>query len=304
MDQNQNVLAANSGTGNSLATPSELLSSSWKLFKVNWKELALICVVPALVNLVAVIFGATGIGTIVAIPLMLFGAVLFIAVIPGLVDAVRKISADSLAKISFKEQYKIGLGLFWPFLLIVVIQTLSAMGAWVLFIIPGIAVSIYLSMTVFTMVVDGHRGFSALTESFALVRGRWWPVFGRILILALLNIAVSIALVIVTIPFSFAFGIVGKFVPNLLIYAIMIPFTFIYDYKLYESLKATRSTKGAGNFRKWLIAFITIAVIAALAAIAAVPFAISNLLPDRSQLNTWSPGMKYSSTHDSSSTEI
>jgi hypothetical protein len=118
-------------------------------------------------------------------------------------------------------------------------------------------------MYAFTLVIDGKKGFSALTESYTLVYGRWWAVLGRLLALAL-----SMMLVWITVTaIAFLFGILlqGSFIVmgliSLIGSAIITPIALGYMYKLYVSLKATRQANvSTVSFKKWLVAFLIIGI--------------------------------------------
>jgi hypothetical protein len=49
-----------------------------------------------------------------------------------------------------------------------------------LFIIPGLIAAVCFSMSPWVLFNEGLSGTAALKRSFNLVRGRWWPVFGRL----------------------------------------------------------------------------------------------------------------------------
>jgi hypothetical protein len=57
------------------------------------------------------------------------------------------------------------------------------------FIVPGIWLAISWAFAAQSVVVEGRRGTAALRRSFELVRGRWWRVFGIVLLLTLIAAA-------------------------------------------------------------------------------------------------------------------
>jgi hypothetical protein len=62
---------------------------------------------------------------------------------------------------------------------------------FVLFIVPGIWLAVSWVFAAQAVVVEGRRGTGALRRSFELVRGRWWRVFGIVVLLSLLGSAAS-----------------------------------------------------------------------------------------------------------------
>jgi hypothetical protein len=65
---------------------------------------------------------------------------------------------------------------------------------------PGIWLYVAWVVAVPALLVEGDRGTKALTRSFRLVRGRWWPTCGALLVALVITIAVSIALTLFTVP--------------------------------------------------------------------------------------------------------
>jgi len=68
--------------------------------------------------------------------------------------------------------------LLWVSLL----QGLLLIGAFVALILPSIWLAIAWIVAFPALLVEGYKGRKALGRSFRLVRGRWWPTFGVILI--------------------------------------------------------------------------------------------------------------------------
>jgi hypothetical protein len=63
--------------------------------------------------------------------------------------------------------------------------------AFIALVIPGIWLYAAWSVAVPALLIEGCRGFGALGRSFRLVRGRWWPVTGVLLVATLMTAAVS-----------------------------------------------------------------------------------------------------------------
>lgn len=49
-----------------------------------------------------------------------------------------------------------------------------------LLIVPGIIYSVFYSLAIYVFFFEGKRGMAALRRSQELVKGYWWPVFGRV----------------------------------------------------------------------------------------------------------------------------
>ncbi len=253
----------------SLTGPIELLISAWQIFKSNWKILVPIAVTPSAIMLVGSLIGMIG-GSAVFVTLVfsIASIVFSIVMAPTLIIAISKIEGGSAGSIEYWPQYKEGFKFFWIVLGLGILQGLIFMGSGILFIIPAIVVGVFVSFMVYSRVLDGNKGLSAFTESYSLVNGRWWAVFGRMLFLILIYIALAI---IIGIMASFVQVIFGKDSSVTTIFSMVLQLALsstvgvlasAYIFKMFGSLKATRMTGVATDaFRKWLIAFLVIGII-------------------------------------------
>ncbi len=263
-----------------LTGPVSLLVTARDAFKAHWKVFALIAGVPSLILYIGQAFFLTknpilaGLGAILSIA----GVLLSIALRPAIILAIQKISAEPGAALSFKEQYKAGFRYFWPVLGLSALYILISLGSGVLFVIPAIVVSIYISMYLYCRIIDGKKGFSAFTESYSLVKGRWVATLGRLLFFGLAYFVMSLAVTGVLYLASkvFGFGVNSETATmvtgflNIILNSVMLPVAILYNYSLYASLKATRipqPSPSEAGFRKWLIAFMVLG----LAAIIIIP---------------------------------
>lgn len=278
-----------------ITDPIALFSSAWNLFKKNWKILALIAVTPSVGSFI----GELGALTHSIVPAVIGGlislasAIFSIAMGPAIVNAIHRLSTESGVVLKIKDQYKVGFGFFWSVVLIGIINGLVFFGSVFLLVIPAIIVTVYASLYVFTLVIDGKKGFSALTESYSLVKGRWWPVFGRMMFLALVMLIFWLILAGLGFVLGIIFGIhapivhtaamvaptVGGiilgFIINIVQVSVLVPIVIAYLYGLYTSLKATRVVGVETNaFKKWLVAFICVGVIAVIASAITVPIVV------------------------------
>ncbi|MES2315109.1 MAG: hypothetical protein V4524_04215 [Patescibacteria group bacterium] len=267
-----------------------LLSSSWLFFKSHWQVLVSIVVIPNVLNYVASLFLQTGtpvtvfFGAFISIGAM----ILSVAMAAAVVRSVQTLSSDSTQALSVKTQYKIGFGYFWSLVFLALISGLATMGGFMLLVVPGIIVSVYGSMYAYALIIDGKKGFSALTESYSLVYGRWSAVFGRLFILAAVAVIIQIVFSGIYFLIALLFGVniysiaaahaqlpvlitlVG-FVFNLAVQAVVGPIAIIYTYRLYLSLKATRQAEvSAGTFKRWLVALMIIGPILFILSIVAL----------------------------------
>jgi hypothetical protein len=277
--------------------PITLLKFGWNILTKHWKSVGWVIVLPTIVSSIGQLLAATlgGAGAILAIILFIVSIILMIASLPAAVQAVHRVTVDPATPVSLKSQYRFGFSYFWSFILAAIIAGVVGFGSFILFIIPGVIVSVYTMFYIYTLVIDGKKGFSALTESFALVRGRWWIVFGNILFLGLVSFIIRLILIGVQFLLAYIFGAgmatgtsVGfaiiAVVINLIGIAIISPIAAGYTYKLYSSLKATRAAEASTKtFKKWLVAFLVIGILGGIVFVISVPMIA--LMSARSRMN-------------------
>ncbi len=108
---------------------------------------------------------------------------------------------------------------------VVFLNAIIVIAGFILFIIPGIIFSVWLSMSQFAFVFEGLKGGKALSRSKELVKGYWWPVLGRLLLLVVLAAIVS------------SISKLGFLVNSLF----TMPYGLVYLYVLYQDLKRIKA---------------------------------------------------------------
>ena len=108
-----------------------------------------------------------------------------------------------------------------------------------------VALAIYWSMAVQSVIVEGHKVVGALKRSFVLVRGSWWRVFGITMVLGLVTLGLAI---LVSIPFAVALTVIGAdegatisnlllLLADTLVRIVVMPVLFIAGTLLYYDLR-------------------------------------------------------------------
>jgi hypothetical protein len=94
-------------------------------------------------------------------------------------------------EISVRDAYKKGWRLLPAYLWLLLILALIEIGGFILGFIPGIIFQIWFSLAVFIFLFENLKGLQALLRSKQLVKGKFWAVFLRFLILAIILGAIS-----------------------------------------------------------------------------------------------------------------
>jgi hypothetical protein len=132
------------------------------------------------------------------------------------------------------ESYRFGLARFWAIVLVGILTALAVFGGFLLLVVPGLIFLTRFSVSMPVLVVEGRRGTSALARSWDLVTGHSWPVFGALVVAALLTGLVN---AILTFPFA------GWFVEGLLAgiaSAITTPFFALVLALIYFDLRVRK----------------------------------------------------------------
>ncbi len=124
----------------------------------------------------------------------------------------------------FKQVAGKSIKYFWRMLGLLVILGLALLGLFILLIIPAVIFWIFWIFSAYVLIGENKGIIGSMKRSKAIVKGRWWHVFGYTLLIVLVAIGVSI---LFSIP-QFIMGFVTQVFPNLffIIFANVINFIF------------------------------------------------------------------------------
>lgn len=224
--------------------PFALLKDSFSFFQINWKLFTGIFLVQGvlfvLMSLVTFFMGNSVGAQPTAQEAAIAGIFGILMIVVGILMSVALIVAIRNPMLSITEAYRGGMKFFWSYLLLSIMVGLVTVLGLILLIIPGIIVMVWFGFSHYILVAEGVKGIDAMKQSKALVKGRWFPVFFRMLVLVLLAIFASIitGFVDATHSDSLVMVIVADVV-YLAVNAVLTSVSMIYLYFLYQDLKAT-----------------------------------------------------------------
>lgn len=121
------------------------------------------------------------------------------------------------------------------------------LGGFSLLIIPGVVIAVFLSQTLFVF-MEGNRGISALLSSWQLVRGHFFAVLGRLILLWIVTFLITSILTLVLSLLGISSGGVAhqSLFASILVtgvnFFILTPFSLLFLFELYSSLKTQAVT--------------------------------------------------------------
>ena len=177
---------------------------------------------------------------------------------------------------SSEEAYWRALKKIGPYYWLLLLEFLITLGGLVMGVLPAIIFGVWFSMAIFIFVDQEQRGINALLRSKEYVTGYWWGVFGRTLLMAFIVLMIE-AIV------GGAAGIFGQsvnYIVSLALQLVTVPFSIAFSYTIYKALKemkpelAGEPVKGNRSFflfSAWL-GVISPLIILSLAAIIAARY--------------------------------
>jgi hypothetical protein len=93
---------------------------------------------------------------------------------------------------SFGDALRVTLRRIGPLLWLMVLVTVSVGFGWLFCTVPGIWLFVAWSVAIPALLLEDVRGIEAMRRSFRLVRYRWWPTFGALVVAYLLTVVATL----------------------------------------------------------------------------------------------------------------
>lgn len=223
-----------------LSSVGGLLRQSFEFYRKNYVILLILAVIFFLANILP-LFAKLYDGSPVAYLSPLFalaGAILSLLTSVALLDTVVE---NGVPAYGLSGAYRKGMRLIWAYFVIGFISGMAILGATLLLIIPGIMLSVMLSLSLYVLFAEDLRGYRALARSWQLVSGYGWAVFGRFFALGAI---VWVCLLVLTLVLMMLVGaqvisqnsIFGNVMSAAFI-SLVEPFSIIYTFLIYRQLR-------------------------------------------------------------------
>lgn len=232
-----------------------LLSDAYALFRERWSVLVGISLLWALVSipLFALVFGSAVLGAVVSgsnpivivVGAILCALVFGVALLGFLWTQVATLQALIGEKIGVTESFKRARPATWNYTITIALSQLIAVGMSFFLVLPGIYYSTIYGFAGLINLAEGKKGKLALVESESYVRGRWWPVFGRVIFFSLVAGICSFLLQIV-LEASTGKNLSSS-VMNVLNLFLVTPFSYAYFVTVFKNVRSTGHSQAVSS---------------------------------------------------------
>lgn len=140
------------------------------------------------------------------------------------------------------QAYSAAKPFIWPMIITGILVGIFTIIGFILLVIPGIIVGVWLSFSMYIVIAEGKSGMDAVKASKEYVTGYWWAVFGRLILVGL--VVGIIAAVIGGICQAILGVQLGTLVQNV-VSLVLTPLALLYQYSLYLDVKRAKSGMGS-----------------------------------------------------------
>lgn len=220
-----------------LPNPLQLLSQSWQLYRSHWKTFIKLVSLSSLVlllgGLLLSLLFLVSVGQLIQLPvfvwlpLLLIGTV-FLVLVAALTQMVLLLFINNPSQTGLIPLIKQAWPWLLPFLLTKFLANLITSVGFLLLIVPGIIFWVRYIFVPFIIIAEGVSDKAALSQSSIYVKGKFWPILGRALVIILISVAVNLLsgqVRALTLPLS---------IVSVLFVA---PLTTIYFFYLYQAVR-------------------------------------------------------------------
>ena len=260
-------------TSKVLPPPLALLKNSFSFYKSKLGLIISIAIIPLIVEIVGALANqaSEGVGTLLGI----IGGILFLFSYLAVLNVVAETPQN------FSDAYRNSVRILFPAAWIMILSTLTVVGGGFLFIIPGIFLSTALCLSMYILVVENKRGMSALVSSWNYVKGYWWAVFGRAVVLAILIFIATLILTLITggnLSNKEDQSVLTTIVLLLFNTLLFTPVSMVYSVKIYQALKQIKGSEVSPEEEKRIKRNIWIFIIIAILGVIVVCLLLGTLI--------------------------
>lgn len=233
---------------NRLKSVSDLLKGAFEQYKKHFNSLVPIMLVAGIGLYLQTIFLFLGTPDLKAgasmqvagtygILILLASVVYIVGMIWGTTALLNKVTKMD-QPMTLGQAYSAAKPFIWPMIITGILVGIFTIIGFILLVIPGIIVGVWLSFAMYIVIAEGKSGMEAVKASKAYVTGYWWAVFGRLLLIGL--VVGIISAVIGGIGQAILGLQLGTLLQNV-VSLVLTPLALLYQYSLYLDVKRAKS---------------------------------------------------------------
>jgi hypothetical protein len=248
---------SNAEAGNALPPVAKLFTQSWALYTNRFKTLLGTMLLTTGIALAVLVLSAItdrhSIQVLVSVlsldipsisgnldhvlPMLPFYLALLMIVFWGTAAMMVAASAPQLSmRQSLGQAWKKLRQIVW----LTVLTMFLVIGGYGLFVLPGVLLAVWVMFGLYAVIAEDAHGMNGLAISREYVRGRWWPVFLRFLLVWLIPASFLIMASTVVASARSEGSILFVFGCIVIFQILFTPFFLVYLYRLYLDLKETK----------------------------------------------------------------
>ncbi|HEX3095929.1 MAG TPA: hypothetical protein VHQ20_02300, partial [Patescibacteria group bacterium] len=216
------------------------LKSAWEQYKTHFNALVPITLImgAGLYLQAILVFLNRGSSASFGMLYLVTTIIYFVGIIwavPALLHRVNKLDQPMTTGEAFSSAKPYILPVFVAGLITVIFTVIGL----ILLIIPGIIIGVYLTFSVYVVVLENKHGMDAIKASKDYVKGHWFGVFGRLLLVGII-IAIVGGIIgwLGQMILGLNFGMLVRNIASL----ILAPFAVLAQFTLYKNLRALKGT--------------------------------------------------------------
>lgn len=198
-----------------------------------------IMLIPAVISFIAGILPILGENSVLVV----------LTLVLSLVAGIIGVFAGIAVLIGFKEEkladwkaaYKQSTKWFWSVTWLNILVGVVVLVGTILLIVPGIYLYICFAFSGAFLIMENKRGWDAAQASKELVKGYWWAVLGRFIVIGLY---LALAILVFTMAFGFIAVLLGSILGtvvvqliSLVVNIILVPYLSAMMFTMYKNLK-------------------------------------------------------------------
>jgi hypothetical protein len=249
-----------------LISVSDLFKNTWSLYRENFKLIVGLMALPFLLMAVSqfLVLAQGGVLLTLSTLLSLVAGVGVLWAGAGLIIVLR----DRSQKFTIKETYRLGWRKLLPLVWVAILTMFIVGGSFILFVIPGIILMVWLLFAQILVITEDEKGLKAIVKSREYTRDYFWPILGRYLVMFVVVVIIYGLLMSLA---TFVAGLFGSInsssvvvltsLLGAIINVLVTPMALIYMYLVYESLKTSKGSVVVDPTKKQGIRYLIVGLL-------------------------------------------